>query len=137
MKTVQCTFRLPSEIVDLIDKQSGRTRTDKLLNLLGYGCNQNDYNVIEDRLEAVENRLSALESTKQVKVKNTTNNKNISANQQRALEAKERVFSALNDLKSRDAIPLYREKPSLTKLKEITGIDRGTISKYINEWLEM
>lgn len=136
MKTVQCTFRLPSEIVDLIDKQSGRTRTDKLLNLLGHGCNQNDYSAIEERMKAVENRLSALENTKQVKVKDTTN-QNISANQQRALEAKERVFSALNDLKSRDAIPLYRGKPSLTKLKEITGIDRGTISKYINEWLEM
>ena len=137
MKTVQCTFRLPSEIVDLIDKQSGRTRTDKLLNLLGHGCNQNDYSAIDERMKAVENRLSALENTKQVKVKDTTNNPNISANQQRALEAKERVFSALNDLKSRDAIPLYRGKPSLTKLKEITGIDRGTISKYINEWLEM
>lgn len=137
MKTVQCTFRLPSEIVDLIDKQSGRTRTDKLLNLLGHGCNQNDYNAIDERMKAVENRLFALENTKQVKVKDTTNNQNISANQQRALEAKERVFSALNDLKSRDAIPLYRGKPSLTKLKEITGIDRGTISKYINEWLEM
>ena len=136
MKTVQCTFRLPSEIVDLIDKQSGRTRTDKLLNLLGHGCNQNDYGAIEERMKAVENRLSALENTKQVKIKDTTN-QNISANQQRALEAKERVFSALNDLKSRDAIPLYRGKPSLTKLKEITGIDRGTISKYINEWLEM
>ena len=137
MKTVQCTFRLPSEIVDLIDKQSGRTRTDKLLNLLGHGCNQNDCSAIDERMKAVENRLSALENTKQVKVKDTTNNPNISANQQRALEAKERVFSALNDLKSRDAIPLYRGKPSLTKLKEITGIDRGTISKYINEWLEM
>lgn len=136
MKTVQCTFRLPSEIVDLIDKQSGRTRTDKLLNLLGHGCNQTDYSAIDERMKAVENRLSALENTKQVKVKDTTN-QNISANQQRALEAKERVFSALNDLKSRDAIPLYRGKPSLTKLKEITGIDRGTISKYINEWLEM
>lgn len=137
MKTVQCTFRLPVEVVDLIDKQSGRTRTDKLLNLLGYGCNQTDYSAIKDRMEAVENRLSALENTKQVKAKDNTINQNISVNQQRALEAKERVFSALDDLKSRDEIPLYRGKPSLTKLKEITGIDRGTISKYINEWLEM
>ena len=137
MKTVQCTFRLPSEIVDLIDKQSGRTRTDKLLNLLGHGCNQNDYIAIEERMGAVENRLSALENTKQVKIKDTINNQNISTNQLRALEAKERVFSALNDLKSKGAIPLYRGKPSLTKLREITGIDRGTISKYINEWLEM
>ncbi|MCD9465505.1 hypothetical protein CJF25_21585 [Photobacterium phosphoreum] len=137
MKTVQCTVRLPSEVVDLIDNQLGKTRTDKLLNLLGYGCNQNDYSVIEKRIEAVENRLSALENTKQVKVKDKKINQNISANQQRALEAREKLFSALDDLKSRDAIPLYRGKPSITKLKEATGIDRGTISKYINEWLEM
>ncbi|WP_305842116.1 hypothetical protein [Photobacterium leiognathi] len=62
MKTVQCTFRLPNKVVDLIDKQSGKTRTDKLLNLLGYGCNQTDYSAIEKRIEAVESRLSALES---------------------------------------------------------------------------
>ncbi|WP_135300564.1 hypothetical protein [Photobacterium leiognathi] len=128
MKTVQCTFRLPKEVVDLIDEQSGKTRTDKLLNLLGYGCNQSDYNAIEKRIQAVESRLSVLESTKQT---------DSSPNQQRALEVKERLFSALDELKSRDEIPLYRGKPSITKLKEVTGIDRGTISKYINEWLEM
>ncbi|WP_305843166.1 hypothetical protein [Photobacterium leiognathi] len=134
MKTVQCTFRLPKEVIDLIDEQSGRTRTDKLLNLLGYGCNQSDYSVIKKRLKAVESRLSVLESTKQSSAKDE---KNSSPNQQRALEAKERLFSALDELKSRDAIPLYRGKPSITKLKDVTGIDRGTISKYINEWLEM
>ncbi|PSW39191.1 hypothetical protein [Photobacterium leiognathi] len=128
MKTVQCTFRLPKEVVDLIDEKSGKTRTDKLLNLLGYGCNQSDYNAIEKRIQAVESRLSVLESTKQT---------DSSPNQQRALEVKERLFSALDELKSRDEIPLYRGKPSITKLKEVTGIDRGTISKYINEWLEM
>ncbi|WP_318448909.1 hypothetical protein [Photobacterium leiognathi] len=134
MKTVQCTFRLPSEVVDLIDKQAGKTRTDKLLNLLGYGCNQTDYSAIEKRIKAVESRLSALECTKKVNVKRENNS---SPNQQRALEVKARLFSALDELKSRDEIPLYRGKPSITKLKEVTGIDRGTISKYINEWLEM
>ncbi|WP_305845234.1 hypothetical protein [Photobacterium leiognathi] len=134
MKTVQCTFRLPSEVVDLIDEKPGRTRTDKLLNLLGYGCNQTDYDAIEKRIKAVESRLSALENTNQVNVKEE---KNSSPNQQRALEVKERLFSALDELKSRDEIPLYRGKPSITKLKEVTGIDRGTISKYISEWLEM
>ena len=134
MKTVQCTFRLPVEVVDLIEKQAGKTRTDKLLNLLGHGCNQTDYSPIEKRMEDVESRLSALENTKKL---NTKDENHRSPNQQRALEAKERVFSALDDLKSRGAIPLYRGKPSITKLKEATGIDRGTISKYINEWLEM
>ncbi|HIF9291758.1 TPA: hypothetical protein ACX6Q0_003814 [Photobacterium damselae] len=134
MKTVQCTFRLPSEVVDLIDKQVGKTRTDKLLNLLGHGCNQTDYNAIEKRIIAVEKRLSTLENAKKTNEKKESNS---SPNQQRALEVKEKLFSALDELKSREEIPLYRGKPSMTKLKEITGIDRGTISKYINEWLEM
>ena len=137
MKTVQCTFRLPKEVVDLIDEQSGKTRTDKLLNLLGYGCNQSDYNAIEKRIKAVESRLSLLESSSENKAKVNINQSNNQANEQRSLEAKNRLFSALDELKSRDEIPLYRGKPSITKLKDVTGIDRGTISKYINEWLEM
>ncbi|PHZ59836.1 hypothetical protein [Photobacterium leiognathi] len=103
-----------------------KTRTDKLLNLLGYGCNQSNYNAIEKRIKAVESRLSALESMKQT---------DSSPNQQRALEVKERLFSALDELKAEVKSPLYRGKPSITKLKEVTGIDRGTISKYIR-WLE-
>ena len=137
MKTVQCTFRLPKEVVDLIDEQSGKTRTDKLLNLLGHDCSQGDYNVIEKRFEEIERRLSLLESSSENKAKVNIGQSNNQANEQRSLEAKNRLFAALDDLKSRDEIPLYRGKPSITKLKEITGIDRGTTSKYINEWLEM
>lgn len=137
MKNVQCTFRLPQEVVDLIDKQSGKTRTDKLLNLLGHGGSQDDYTVIEKRFEEIENRLSLLESSSENKDQVKINQSNNQANELRSLEAKNRLFSALDELKSRDEIPLYRGKPSITKLKEITGIDRGTISKYINEWLEM
>ncbi|KJF92051.1 hypothetical protein UB39_22105, partial [Photobacterium angustum] len=67
MKNVQCTFRLPQEVVDLIDKQSGKTRTDKLLNLLGHGSSQDDYTVIEKRFDEIENRLSLLESSSENK----------------------------------------------------------------------
>lgn len=133
MKNIQCTFRLPQQVVELIDKQKGKTRTDKLLNLLGHGCNQDDYSVIEKRLELVERRLAILESMED-KPKPRVSNQ---ANEQRSLEVKERLFSALNTLKEKDEIPLYRGKPSISKLKEITGIDRGTISKYLEEWLEL
>lgn len=134
MKNIQCTFRLPKEVVDLIDKQKGKTRTDKLLSLLGHGCSQDDYNVIERRLELVERRLAMLESMNEDKRMQKVSNQ---ANEQRSLDAKNRLFAALDDLKSRDEIPYYRGKPSVTKLKEATGFDRGTISKYINEWLEL
>lgn len=134
MKNIQCTFRLPEQVVELIDKQKGKTRTDKLLLLLGFDCSQDDYSVIEKRLELVERRVAMLESLSDNKPKEKVSNH---ANEQRSLEAKERLFSALDDLKSRGEIPLYRGKPSITKLKEVTGIDRGTISKYINEWLEL
>ena len=137
MKNVQCTFRLPQEVVDLIDNQSGKTRTDKLLNLLGHGCSQGDYAVIEKRFEGIESRLSLLESSSENKAKVKINQSNNQANEQRSLDAKNRLFAALDDLKSRGEIPYYRGKPSVTKLKEATGFDRGTISKYINEWLEL
>ncbi|MGF1832045.1 hypothetical protein L4D04_23510 [Photobacterium angustum] len=134
MKNIQCTFRLPQQVIELIDKQKGKTRTDKLLNLLGHGCNQDDYSVIEKRLELVERRLAMLESLSDGKLKEKVSNQ---ANEKRSLEVKERLFSALNTLKEKDEIPLYRGKPSISKLKEITGIDRGTISKYLEEWLEL
>ncbi|PSW76158.1 hypothetical protein [Photobacterium angustum] len=134
MKNVQCTFRLPQEVVDLIDKQSGKTRTDKLLNLLGHGSSQDDYTVIEKRFDEIENRLSLLESSSENKDQVKINQSNNQANELRSLEAKNRLFSALDELKSRDEIPLYRGKPSITKISEITGIDRGTISKYIKDW---
>ncbi|EJE8676108.1 hypothetical protein M5236_004855 [Vibrio parahaemolyticus] len=35
MTKIQCTFRLPQQVVELIDSQNGKDRTDKLLSLLG------------------------------------------------------------------------------------------------------
>ncbi|WP_318490416.1 hypothetical protein [Photobacterium leiognathi] len=131
MKTVQCTFRLPEDVVDLIDKQVGKTRTDKLLSLLGFSCNQNDYTVIEKRLSDLEKRLSQIESKDSG---TASQGKKVDANEVRAKEAKARLFKELDALKEKDEIPLYRGKPSITKISEITGIDRGTISKYIKDW---
>lgn len=33
-KNIQCTFRLPPDVVDLINSQKGRTRTERLMNLI-------------------------------------------------------------------------------------------------------
>lgn len=133
METIQCTFRLPLEAVELIDKQSGRTRTDKLMSLLGLSCNQDDYSVIKERLEAVENRLDLIEASKPEPKKKEVK-KPVIINDK--IGAKNRLFLALNDMRDNGTIPLRGNKPNVSKISEVTGVDRGTISKYIDEWLE-
>lgn len=58
----------------------------------------------------------------------------ISSNEMRAQKAKSRLFEALDKLKETNDIPMYRNAPSITGIHKITGIDRGTISKYLSEW---
>jgi len=53
-------------------------------------------------------------------------------NAKRSEEAKLRLFAAL---KTMDDIPMYRGKPSITGIHRATGIDRGTISKYLDEYM--
>lgn len=70
MSKVQCTFRLPKKVVELIDQQEGNTRTDKLLSLLGFSEDDTDYSVMQnvvsneiiERLSIVEDRLNKLET---------------------------------------------------------------------------
>lgn len=58
-------------------------------------------------------------------------------NERRAEEAKNRVFNALNKLLEANALPMYRGKISPSGVQRETGIDRGTISKYLEEWTEL
>ena len=58
-----------------------------------------------------------------------------SSNEIRAEKSKMQLFEALDKLKKSQSIPVYRGKPSITGIYKITGIDRGTISKYIEEWI--
>jgi hypothetical protein len=58
-----------------------------------------------------------------------------SSNEIRAEQSKRKLFSALDKLKESHSLPMYRGRPSITGLYRITGIDRGTISKYIEEWI--
>lgn len=60
----------------------------------------------------------------------------LSSNEIRAQKARKQLFDALDDLKEKDRIPTYRDAPSITGIHKITGIDRGTISKYIQEWID-
>ena len=66
MNKVQCTFRLPLHIVELIDKQEGNNRTDKLLSLIGVDYTNvinPDYTLLE-RFDLLEKRVLELESKK-------------------------------------------------------------------------
>lgn len=58
-----------------------------------------------------------------------------SSNEIRAKKSQMQLFEALDKLKESQNIPMYRGKPSITGIYKITGIDRGTISKYIEEWI--
>ncbi|EOX3946367.1 helix-turn-helix domain-containing protein [Vibrio alginolyticus] len=58
-------------------------------------------------------------------------------NERRAEEAKNRVFNALNKLLEANSLPMYRGKISPSGVQRETGIDRGTISKYLEEWTEL
>lgn len=60
----------------------------------------------------------------------------ISSNEIRAQKAKNKLFEALDDLNHSGNIPFYRNAPSVTGIHNITGIDRGTISKYLQEWID-
>lgn len=57
-------------------------------------------------------------------------------NERRAEDAKNRVFHALDLLLKNNALPMYRGKISPSGVQKETGIDRGTISKYLQDWLE-
>lgn len=79
MKKIQCTFRLPQNIVDLIDKQDGGTRTDKLLSLLKVNDSTVIQSVIEpdytlyERVNELERKLRLLEEIPR-DIKSCTNN---------------------------------------------------------------
>lgn len=64
--------------------------------------------------------------------KKNNNSKLSGDNAKRSEEAKQRLFLALSTM---EEIPLYRGKPSITGIYRATGIDRGTISKYIDEYM--
>ncbi|WP_146154585.1 hypothetical protein [Photobacterium phosphoreum] len=53
------------------------------------------------------------------------------SNEKRAEETKKRLFDALSEMSE---IPMYRGKPSISGIHKATGIDRGTIAKYLPQW---
>lgn len=133
MAKVQCTFRLPVEVVDLIDEQDGETRTDKLLCLLGFeksisSCNVRRHVISDDfeqRLSVIEKKVSDLEEgssnfSRKSKVKSAN-----SSYEERTNAVVKRCRDAWLSLDS-------EQKKSITKkgFAEFSGVARGTVTKY-------
>ncbi len=136
MKKVQCTFRLPVEVVELIDEQQGNTRTDKLLSLLGFDSNLFDYSVmrgvisggIEERFLALESRISELEKANNHESKLSKTAKRNAVNssyEERSKEVVERCKAAWLSLSE-------EQRRTITKkdFAELSGASRGTVTKY-------
>lgn len=136
MKKIQCTFRLPVEVVKLIDGQHGETRTDKLLSLLGFESNSSDYSVmqsaisgeVEERFLALESRISELEKANNYVSKSSKMAKRNAVNssyEDRSKEVVERCRAAWLSLSE-------EQRQTITKkdFAELSGASRGTVTKY-------
>lgn len=132
MSKVQCTFRLPIEVVELIEAQSGKTRTDKLLRLLGVGDDGVSCGVmqgvvssdVEERLSALEERLSLLESGGVLSIKKSKRPAN-SAYEARTNNVIHRCRTAWLSLD-----PARRSTITKKDFSEFSGVARGTVTKY-------
>ena len=132
MSKVQCTFRLPIEVVKLIDNQDGKTRTDKLLSLLGVGEKPVSYSVmqdaispvVEERISVLEERLSLLENSSLSSINKSKRPAN-SAYEARTNNVIHRCRTAWLSLSE-------ERKSTITKkeFSELSGVARGTVTKY-------
>tara|TARA_Y100000588_G_scaffold170299_1_gene184063 strand:+ start:6749 stop:7177 length:429 start_codon:yes stop_codon:yes gene_type:complete len=132
MNKVQCTFRLPIEVVELIDSQTGKTRTDKLLSLLGVGEKSASSvvmqsvisPVIEERISVLEERLSLLENSGLPSINKSRRPAN-SAYEARTNNVIHRCRTAWLSLSE-------KRRGTITKkeFSELSGVARGTVTKY-------
>ncbi|EPX6970180.1 hypothetical protein ACW0W9_004819 [Vibrio parahaemolyticus] len=125
MKKIQCTFRLPENVVNLIDEQEGETRTEKLLNLL----NINDgvmqgviKNELQERLIEIETRLSRLE-----KKKVATSN---SSNQKRKKDTIEFIQREISQLSKEQIEHITTSRYALSELRKVTKITKSQCDSY-------
>ncbi|MFA0442458.1 hypothetical protein AB4560_21330 [Vibrio sp. 10N.222.51.C12] len=132
MSKVQCTFRLPVEVVELIDEQDGDTRTDKLLSLLGFSSGIVSYGVrqivvdnrVEERLLELEKRVTYLESDAEPRVQKISRPAN-SSYEERTNNVIDKCRAAWLELE-----PEQRQTITKKGFSEISGVARGTVTKY-------
>lgn len=137
MKKIQCTFRLPENVVEIIDSQVGGTRTDKLLALLGFEKESNDYSAMHDvinkelevRLLNLESRIAELESSNRTS-KITSSNKGNSANKARKMEALEKLSAELDSISVSDYEIIRNARYPLSEVRKRTSISKSQCDSY-------
>ncbi|HCH0965976.1 TPA: hypothetical protein NKP55_004604 [Vibrio parahaemolyticus] len=126
MKRIQCTFRLPEDIVSLIDQQPGETRTEKLLSLIGSEKSGNTHimqDAIKIALQPIEERLTALESKKSTPSNN-------SANQQRKNQTISFIKSELDTLTKEQIRVIHSSRYPLSEIRKSTKITKSQCDSY-------
>lgn len=137
MKKIQCTFRLPENIVELIDSQVGETRTDKLLALLGCEKDLVDYSEMqsvirsdfEARFQDLESRIATLESGKKVSQTPSITSSN-SSNEARKAEAIEKLNAELDSIPTSDYDAIRSARYPLSEVRKRTNITKSQCDSY-------
>ncbi len=137
MKKIQCTFRLPENVVELIDSQVGETRTDKLLSLLGFEKEPFDYaemqSVISEKFEVrlldLETRIAELESSHNSSKVESTNSGN-SSNEARKIEAIEKLNTELDKISTSDYEAIRNARYPLAEVRKRTSISKSQCDSY-------
>lgn len=137
MKKIQCTFRLPENVVDLIDKQNGETRTDKLLSLLGFENKQGDYSEMQSvissefeiRFQLLESRISKLELSNKKPGFSLRTSSN-SANENRKVEAIKKLNAELDTIPKSDYELICDARYPLAEIRKRTNISKSQCDLY-------
>lgn len=56
----------------------------------------------------------------------------LGSNEQREHDTKMRLFDAIDNM---DEIPMFRGNPHITRISDLSGITRNTVSKHLDEYL--
>ncbi|EGQ7796278.1 hypothetical protein RG677_004801 [Vibrio parahaemolyticus] len=135
MTKIQCTFRLPQQVVELIDSQDGKDRTDKLLSLLGMLDSEPKQSVmhsvisgaLHERLESIESRLSSLENGKNDTLQPQSLNV---ANKKRKEKTLRFIEDELKKLTSEQIENAIQARYPLSEVRKCTEITKSQCDSY-------
>ncbi|HII4313818.1 TPA: hypothetical protein ACY4PQ_004963 [Vibrio parahaemolyticus] len=133
MERVQCTFRLPKHVIELIEKQEGKTKTDKLLKLIGAVESNVMQSVVsdalQDRLLMIEKRLTELEVERKKVNKPVATTLN-GANQKRKEETIRFIENELMTLTVEQVDHASKARYPLSEVRKMTSITKSQSDTY-------
>lgn len=135
MTKIQCTFRLPQQVVELIDSQEGKDRTDKLLSLLGQSDVEPKNGVMQsvisdalhERLESIEARLSSLENGRNDKPQSQSLNVANKKRKEKTIRFVEEELKKLTPEQKENAI---QARYPLSEVRKCTEITKSQCDSY-------